>query len=99
MGVLLFKPEETVITDIKTAAQAKAFFQEEFPQFMPLLREEEFEKFAKKKVRGRNGRPRGRGVVTHGALGRGAFALYLACSPTSSGGGNGRPRGRGAAGY
>eukprot|EP00195_Chlamydomonas_chlamydogama_P001761 CAMPEP_0202920284 /NCGR_PEP_ID=MMETSP1392-20130828/76776_1 /ASSEMBLY_ACC=CAM_ASM_000868 /TAXON_ID=225041 /ORGANISM="Chlamydomonas chlamydogama, Strain SAG 11-48b" /LENGTH=524 /DNA_ID=CAMNT_0049613769 /DNA_START=404 /DNA_END=1978 /DNA_ORIENTATION=- len=48
IGVVLYKPGTPAIQKLKTKEDARAFFQETFPMFMPGLREIDLERFAQK---------------------------------------------------
>jgi 2-polyprenyl-6-methoxyphenol hydroxylase-like FAD-dependent oxidoreductase len=47
-GVVLYRPWDTRLKDIKTAADARAFFDQVLPMFSPVIRDADLEKFAKK---------------------------------------------------
>uniref|UniRef100_A0A7S3XVC1 FAD-binding domain-containing protein n=1 Tax=Heterosigma akashiwo TaxID=2829 RepID=A0A7S3XVC1_HETAK len=50
VGVVLFKPENTRVSDLKTGAEARALFEEVFPQFADIITDEDYENFVKKPV-------------------------------------------------
>jgi len=50
VGVVLFKPETTLVTDLKSGKEAKTFFKETFPQFADFIADEDFDKFITKPV-------------------------------------------------
>lgn len=51
LAVILFRPEDRRVTDLSSAAEARAFFADLFPAFLPCLREEDLKRFAKKRNR------------------------------------------------
>lgn len=50
MGLLLFKPGNAVIEEIKTTEEAREFFAKQFPQFLPHIDSAELERFAERPV-------------------------------------------------
>eukprot|EP00597_Dinobryon_sp_UTEXLB2267_P018996 CAMPEP_0201111828 /NCGR_PEP_ID=MMETSP0812-20130820/76548_1 /ASSEMBLY_ACC=CAM_ASM_000668 /TAXON_ID=98059 /ORGANISM="Dinobryon sp., Strain UTEXLB2267" /LENGTH=478 /DNA_ID=CAMNT_0047374993 /DNA_START=108 /DNA_END=1540 /DNA_ORIENTATION=- len=51
LAVILFRPWDTRLTDMRTSDDARAFFAELFPAFVPCLRDADLERFAQKKDR------------------------------------------------
>ena len=49
LGVVLYRPWDTQIKDLATAADAKRFFANVFPQFLPFVRDGDLERFAQQK--------------------------------------------------
>lgn len=50
IGIVLFRPGEARVENIKSAEDAKAFFQELFPDFVVTIDEKEYELFASKPI-------------------------------------------------
>ncbi|KAK3256417.1 hypothetical protein CYMTET_34446, partial [Cymbomonas tetramitiformis] len=50
IAVVLFRPEDTRVTELASVSEAKALFQEHFPQFAPMLHEEDLAQFVQKPV-------------------------------------------------